>query len=123
MNSGAVVHSLTRRAYSSSMACLVWASDRVAARIASAIARDSLMGALLYTITLHAPPWEIVMCAGGLIRNADFNVDYGRGTAGPGPGGACAGQLDLKGGLHHSRYRRCRRKDRTEVLAAGQPRA
>src|ERR1039458_10171246 len=65
INSGAVVHSLTRRAYSSSMACLVWANAIVAARTASKIARGSLIGALLYTITLHAAAWGIVMFAGG----------------------------------------------------------
>src|SRR5664280_2753968 len=122
MNSGAVVHSLTRRAYSSSMACLVWASDRVAASMASAIARDSLMGALLYKIT---PPRHAVgnrhVC-GRLIRNAIFSVDDGRGPAVPGVGGACAGYQHLQSGLYDSRHWRCGRQDRAEILAAGEPR-
>ena len=64
MNSGAVVHSFTRRAYSSSIACLGWPIATVAARMKSAITGGILMG-LLYTITLHAALWEIVMSAGG----------------------------------------------------------
>src|ERR1035438_4251184 len=125
MNSGAVVHSLTRRAYSSSMACLAWASARVAARRASAIARGSLMGALLYTIT---PPRRALgnrHVYGRLIPNASFNSDYGGGPAVPGFGGARSGceRPNLQGGLHHSRLWRCRRESRTEVLAAGEQRA
>src|ERR1035437_2165786 len=57
MNSGAVVHSLTRRAYSSSMARFVWASARGAGGGASAIARGSLMGS---TSVYDNPPRRAV---------------------------------------------------------------
>src|SRR5437879_2686763 len=48
MNSGEVVHSFTRRAYSSSIACLVWPDTRLAARMVSAITRGSLIGTSVY---------------------------------------------------------------------------
>src|SRR5947207_8317392 len=43
MNSGRVVHSLTRRAYSSSCPCLVWVSARPAAQAANTRMRESLI--------------------------------------------------------------------------------
>ena len=93
MNSGAVVHSLTRRAYSSSMRLFgLGLRTRPAAKRASAITRDSLIGALLYTITLHAARWEIVMCAEDKFANANFSLDDGGGPARPRPGGTCPGQ-------------------------------